>query len=276
MDKTFKHSGNLGDIIYSLPTIIALGGGILYLNNRMDELRINKKAPLPPSVLTADMMSEIIELLKLQPCLSDVRFYNNEPIDFDLDKFREFYSRYNRCSHLAYGHLNTFGVKFNLNLPWLENIKPIYVKDIIVNRSVRNLSPSNKFNYSALRGYEDRCVFIGFDSEYKKFLSDAGLNIQRHAPTTILEFAGIIKGSRLFVGNQSLGFALAEAMKHPRALEISYLFPNCLPQSMNGHIKLSKGLVKRALCGQKKIKLHPIIDKICASARYECNKYEYK
>ena len=32
MVKTFLHSGDLGDIIYSLPTIRKLGGGILYLD----------------------------------------------------------------------------------------------------------------------------------------------------------------------------------------------------------------------------------------------------
>ena len=30
--KTFKHSGDIGDIIYSLVTIKKMGGGILYLD----------------------------------------------------------------------------------------------------------------------------------------------------------------------------------------------------------------------------------------------------
>ena len=32
MQKTFKHSGDLGDIIYSLPVIKSLGGGLLFLD----------------------------------------------------------------------------------------------------------------------------------------------------------------------------------------------------------------------------------------------------
>lgn len=32
MAKTFKHSGDLGDIIFALPAVRALGGGILYLD----------------------------------------------------------------------------------------------------------------------------------------------------------------------------------------------------------------------------------------------------
>ena len=61
--KTFKHSGNLGDIVYSLPTIIALGGGILYLNNRVEGMRIEKNVAGPQPMMTAEMMSGIMELL---------------------------------------------------------------------------------------------------------------------------------------------------------------------------------------------------------------------
>ena len=30
--KTFKHSGDMGDIVFSIPTVRALGGGVLYLD----------------------------------------------------------------------------------------------------------------------------------------------------------------------------------------------------------------------------------------------------
>jgi hypothetical protein len=35
MSKTFLHSGSLGDIVYSLPTIQALGGGVLYIKDAL-------------------------------------------------------------------------------------------------------------------------------------------------------------------------------------------------------------------------------------------------
>ncbi|CAN5598580.1 hypothetical protein BH10PLA1_BH10PLA1_05760 [soil metagenome] len=32
MAKTFKHSGDMGDVILSLPAVRALGGGVIYLD----------------------------------------------------------------------------------------------------------------------------------------------------------------------------------------------------------------------------------------------------
>jgi hypothetical protein len=48
--------------------------------------------------------------------------------------------------------------------------------------------------------------------------------------------ASIIKGSKLFIGNQSLGFAIAEGLKVARILEVFYGKNNCHPQSENGHV----------------------------------------
>jgi len=261
--KTFKHNGNLGDIIYSLPTIIALGGGTLYVGNGTGNLGISEGCPMPRPI-TALMVSQIIELLKLQTYLLDVRPYNNEDVDFNLDKFRE---RYSVIEHLARAHLKTFGMKFNLGCAWLENITPCYINDIIITRSERYISNLNKFNWQALRGYEDRCVFVGFEEEYIKFKECTGLSIKRYPVRSILEYAKIIKGSKLFIGNQSLGFALAEGMKHPRILEIYYFCSNCMPQSANGHIILNKSLVKRTLYSKKEIKLNAVVDKICVFIR---------
>ena len=46
--------------------------------------------------------------------------------------------------------------------------------------------------------------------------------------------ARIIAGSKIFIGNQSTPFAIAEGMKHNRILETDITIPNCQPQSWNG------------------------------------------
>ena len=97
---TFKHSGDLGDIIYSLPTIRALGGGILYLDPAGGEsdpyiraqcvdgkTRLNKQ--------TIDFLSP---LLKLQPYITDVRYWNGEKVTYNLDEFRQKFGDPNRRS----------------------------------------------------------------------------------------------------------------------------------------------------------------------------------
>ena len=237
----FKHSGKLGDIIYSLPTIIALGGGILYVGRKRSPMNIIKGVS-KPRPMAAKMVNQMIDLLIRQSYLSDVLPYNNESVDYDLDKYRE--QNVSR-DHLALCHLKAFGVEYDLSKPWLENIKPIYINEIVIQNSFEHRDAS--LDWQFLKGYENKCVFVGFKKEYKKFKKEIGLNINYYPIKSILELAGVIKGSKLFIGNQSLGFALAEGMKHPRVLEVCHLEPNCMPQSNNGHTILTKDLLKNLI-----------------------------
>ncbi len=50
-----------------------------------------------------------------------------------------------------------------------------------------------------------------------------------------LELASIIKNSRLFIGNLSFGYALAEAIKVPRLLESFPNFPMVYPNGSSGY-----------------------------------------
>jgi len=228
---TFKHSGNLGDIIYALPTIIALGGGKLYLSNNTPGLEIR--------VFTDGMLEQIIEFLRTQGFLTDVCRYNGEPIDYNLDKWREIFACYD---HIARWHLKAFNVQFDLSRPWLKNINPIRTREIVINNTLRDRDVP--LDWQILKGLEKRCVFIGFESEYKKFSEVVELEIPWHPTKTILEFARVIKGAKLYIGNQSLGFALAEGMKVPRILEVHHHCPSSLPLSNNARIILTEKILK--------------------------------
>src|SRR5947208_2662564 len=89
--KTFKHSGDLGDIIFSLPTVRALGGGVLYLDPTGGELEPLVKEPLKlrtHTKLTAAAIDSLRPLLLLQEYIADVRFWHGERVDYNLDEFR--------------------------------------------------------------------------------------------------------------------------------------------------------------------------------------------
>ena len=247
--KTFLHSGNLGDIIYSLPTVIALGGGILYIKIAAGRPELSSRAPTP-NPMSELMALQLIELLKTQPYLTDIKLYTGEKVDYILDQFRE--HRAVMRNPIAGSHLEVFGVNYNLALPWLQGISPLYINDIVISRTRRNLSPLNRFDWQVLGQYEKACVFIGFEDEYNEFKNSTGLKVERYPARSILEISRVIKGSKLFIGNQSLGFALAEAMKHPRVLEVYYHAPNCMPQSLNGHLHLSSRLVGKLLSQKSK------------------------
>jgi hypothetical protein len=62
-----------------------------------------------------------------------------------------------------------------------------------------------------------------------------------------LDFAQIIKGSKLYLGNQSTGLAIAEGLKHPRVADIYKGLSKQYPKGKNGHYELSEDLIRRYL-----------------------------
>ena len=232
---TFLHSGARGDIIYSLPTIRSLGGGVLYI--KLDN-RHYKSTPM-----TAGDIQQLGQLLRVaaDDYITDVKVWSPDiKVDHNLDEFRNLSLTY---EHLANAHLKTFGVRADLSLPWLSEskIQAIQTADIVINRSLRYHGP---FDWQLLQDYQHRCAFAGFKEEYDAFVQITGLEQIRHVqPATYLELAGMIKGSKLFIGNQSFAYSLAEAMKHPRVQEVYLSAPNCLPCSNNGFTRLTRGLL---------------------------------
>ncbi len=87
LDFNFYHSGDLGDIIYSLPTIKELGGGTLHLGNKF----LDKQ--LPEKKITKAVVENLRPILIQQEYIRDVVFtdHTNINIDYNLNKFRTFY-----------------------------------------------------------------------------------------------------------------------------------------------------------------------------------------
>ena len=90
-------------------------------------------------------------------------------------------------------------------------------------------------------------------AEYEKFKREFNLNIRYHPTKTISDLASVIKGCRLFIGNQSFAFSLAEAMKVPRILEIHHHCPNCMPLSSNARIILTEKILKHTFSIKKSL-----------------------
>src|SRR5437763_17035927 len=89
--KTFKHSGELGDVIHALPTVRALGGGILYLDPEGGEKEWIVKEPDKNRTrlkFNAAAIDSVRPLLLLQEYIQEVRCWNGEAVDYNLDRFR--------------------------------------------------------------------------------------------------------------------------------------------------------------------------------------------
>ena len=76
--------------------------------------------------------------------------------------------------------------------------------------------------------------FLGLKSEYLELKKDIN-NLQFYDCKDFLELAMILKNSKIFVGNLSFGYALAEALKIPRLLESGPDFPLVYPNGKNGY-----------------------------------------
>ena len=228
--KVFNHRGSRGDIIYALPSIIASGGG---------ELNINRK----------DYTSFLESLLRLQLCISKLNFGIWKKNGINLDLFRHIaivaYKVDKVAKHLAQSHLEVVHESFDLSKEWLFNIKPKKEAKIIINRTT-HYHDKEEIDWKLLSDYKKDILFIGLDYEYREF-ERKYFDVKRRICSNALEIAELIKGSNLFVGNQSLCFALAEAMKCPRVLEVYYIRNNCLPNGKDGYIYLDEELIKRYL-----------------------------
>lgn len=237
---TFLHSGARGDIIYSLPTIKMLDGGTLYIQTT-GEFCVGEAA----TGITEFDVVNFKDLLIKNSYIDDVKTWNGEPIRYDLNDFRtkggDFFN-----THLAKVHLKAFGQHFNLSNPWLEEDKYSrnHLSDIIVCHSLRY--PGKIQNWEVLKEYEEKITFVGFENEHNKFCKDNNLNLKFHKVSSFLEIAEILLASKLFIGNQSFIYAIAEAFKIPRVLSVYNPAPNCGP-TFNAYDFLNKELIEKCL-----------------------------
>ncbi len=230
---SFKHSGQTGDIIYSIPAMLGLANG-----RKIDfYIQLDVKIDLPNLPYGAKMFSiqafeMLLPLLKIQPYFNKIEIYAGQTIDYDLDLFRNLPINYNTgCLQRYWFHL--FNTNYDLSQSWINLIpvEPALAQSIVVNRSHRYRNST--INYSFLNEYKE-VNFIGTNDEYSdfsKFVPKANhLKI-----TDFLQMASYIRSCKIFIGNQSFPFALAEAMKCTRILEICPETPHVIPHGSDGY-----------------------------------------
>jgi hypothetical protein len=199
---TFTHSGDLGDLIYSLPAIRAKGGGHLYLRHspgktahKMSQEKCNRVRPL----------------LLAQPYIHSVTYDDHAP-ESSLDGFRDHYG----AGNLADMHLSTQGLSWEERATAWLTVTPNPSYEVIFVRTQRynNLG----FDWGRIyRKYKNKAVFFGLADEHAVFERDVG-HIPRIDETNFLTLAEYIAGSSLYVGNYTSLSAIAEGLKHPRMI----------------------------------------------------------
>ena len=232
---SFLHYGHLGDIINSLPVIKELSKDkncILYIQKEkpIPQHVISKDHPFGSVYLSENSILKMLPLLKKQKYLEKVEIYENQNIDIDLNFFRNLPINFNIDSVRWYFHLT--GCFPDLSTNYLEVEQHSKFKDYLV--IMRSLRRQNQFiDYSFLSGYKN-IVFIGLENEFNDLRKKIG-NLEYYDSKDFLELAMIIMNSKLFIGNLSFGYALAEALKVPRLLESGPNFPLVYPNGNHAY-----------------------------------------
>jgi len=226
----FKHSGNTGDIIYSLNAIRKAcqdneSLGVLYLHLNQPLRHIMAGHPLGNVMLNEYMFKMLKPLLLSCDFIVDVMPYNGQKIDYDLDKFRNIALNLNagdikKWYYYAYPELT-----FDIEGPIFSSEKP--KEDfLLINRT--NRYQNNQIDYSYLNDYKIKQMFAGTKDEFevmKKTLP----KLEYLKVNNFFELKNWIAASKVFIGNQSMCFAIAEQLQTERILEVYFGCPNVIP-----------------------------------------------
>ena len=78
----------------------------------------------------------------------------------------------------------------------------------------------------------DDLIFLGLENEFNDLKKDIK-KLEFYNCKDFLEMAQIIKNCKVFIGNLSFGYTIAEALKVPRILEAEPNFPVVQPIGKN-------------------------------------------
>jgi hypothetical protein len=205
----FSHSGDIGDIIYSLPTIRAKGGGELVLFDYPGRTY---------QPMTESRYLSLKPLLDFQRYIFKSRFSTSHE-DSSLNGFRH---------HIRNGennsdwHLCTNGLDWTHRIEkWLEVPEPIISTKNIMAWTPRH--HSFNFPWKAIVdkfGYD--LGFIGYKEYYKEFCSLYSIpenKIKYLEANDFMWIAQLVEGCNTFIGNLTSVTAIAEGLKKKVIIE---------------------------------------------------------
>lgn len=235
---TFRHSGTLGDLIYSLSIVKKMTPGKFLVALHNIENCVSQYGYRPDEVATehrgrfTESDYELLKpLLKRQSYIESVGTWQSgdpEP-DVDLDRFRGtlfrgFEGNYVQAYHLAFGMPFTLQ---DLDSAWLE-ADPVTVAPIVLSRTSRYQSPSGEAVWQSLvnqPGVADNAIFVGTVQEHADFQTQVGIKVKHHKVENFLELANIVAGAQMVMANQNFVYSLAMALARPAVLETIKIKP---------------------------------------------------
>lgn len=182
-----------------------------------------------PVTMNKNTFLALKPLLLAQPYIKDFREWAGESVNFNFDELRE------RDTTMPMGSINRWAMylwpdmatdlsKETLTIP--DSIDQRVVGKILINRTERYTNMLISYNF--LKQYGDRVMFVGLPNEHEVFCKQHKLNIPRLVANDFLEIATALYNCKVYIGNQSSCFQVAEQMKIPRILEVCKSIPNVI------------------------------------------------
>jgi len=228
--KTYRHSGTLGDTIYSLAILPILEPGrFLVAINNIDrcigDFGYAKIDPAHVGRYTEKDYELLKPLLERQPYIHEVaKWYKGDPEpDVDLDHFRAVLFKGFRGNYVE-AYYRTFQLPFEkeaLQRPWLA-CDPDPVSPIVISRTAR-YHGSNQVNWhkelAKGKNFRDNGIFVGTNQEHEDYCAFADTDVRHYPVRDFLHLTNVIAGADLFIGNQSFAYSLAMGTNTPSILE---------------------------------------------------------
>lgn len=230
---TFYSSGQLGDIIYSLPAV-----------KRLCEVK-NAKAKI---FLTSGYFGRLKKFLNSQEYIDSVELYLCQDFLYNLDDFR-FDNPDIFDKPLILSYLRAFGLpEDNFNEPWLT-----LDSERLIEQPYNIINVTNRY-----RGYFDwedflkttnlEFIFVGLSEEFEEIKKIDTLDkIKYHYQTSnVYEVANLVKYADSVYCNQSMVLTLSQGFGKEYYLDLclSPIFYNVLLGTKNEHILNNEEFLK--------------------------------
>lgn len=220
------HSGNIGDIIYSLPTCRMLEINHMILNLCVDPgfggrvLNERTARALAPLLLAQKFIRRVTIIKSNVPW----EFANPADlgVDYILDSFRASFT--NPRLHLLYAHSVPFNLMVDGSQAWVTierepGVVPVKQEHYIV------VGLTNRYRRFDHAYYEhlfrdvpaERVFFVGIENDQVERRNIGGTAFQA---ANFVDLAKLLANASLFIGNPSFTYALAEGIKVNRFVEV--------------------------------------------------------
>lgn len=230
-----KHCGRLGDVVYSVMVLKSYADRndlqleyCLWDNPALKNL--SDEGHLYPGGINDAAYDFIKPWLEHHEIAC--RKYNGE-VSLDLDTVKEYgasfglpYSDIRKWYQYAFPE---FAGKNYYNLNYRSEVD---YDLIVVNRTQR--WQNVHIDYTWLNAVENEIIFIGTYPEYDEFVEMVP-RAKKVEIKTLLDAENLIRSCGLYIGNQSLFYAIAEFNQVKRMLEVCPQAPNVISQGNNHH-----------------------------------------